>query len=253
MSQDRTRLPTGSASQSPLTRRQSRRQERERRRQRMAILAVGGAVLLTLLLILVPFLKRSLWDPRQTVATVGTQVIRRAEYDKLQRLSALGLPHPSGLGQVFDAFQQNPEQVRERFTQQLEEANLKDVGVEATALDPIVDNAVLVETAPQAGINVSEKDVRQGLVRAIAPALANDQGAGAKGTPTAGAQSAAQSTAGPTGTAAGSTPAATPTLPRLPEDQVNDFFSALRDTTGVSRSDYERLVIRPAVIKQRFV
>ncbi|MEJ7652056.1 MAG: hypothetical protein WKH64_01205 [Chloroflexia bacterium] len=229
MNKDRPTSPANTG-QRLTTRRMSRRQERERRRQRLAVMIIGGIVLFTVLLVLVPFLKRSLWDPRQTVASVGSETLTRAEFDKIQRLAALQLQDPSALGQVFDQWQQNRQTIRTGIQDAIAQANLADVPIEASALDPIVDDLVLLQTTW--GANATAQDIQRGMQRAIAPALANDAPAGAAATtPTAPSAPAAPTAQPTTGASAQQTPAATATLPPLPDDQVREFFGMLEDTT----------------------
>ncbi len=79
--------------------RQISRRQREEDLQRLVLLVVGALVLLAAAIVLVPFLKRSVIDPRQTIATVGDQRITRALYDKYQALEATGLAQPQILAQ----------------------------------------------------------------------------------------------------------------------------------------------------------
>lgn len=248
MSQQRRGAAANTSGRRTPTRRQISRREQERRRQRIAIALVLVLVVVAVLVVLVPFVKRSVLDPRQTLAVVGAQTVRRSDYDAYQRLSSLQLQDPSALGQLYDAYQRDQNGLRDSLKQALTQAPPATGGaVDASTLNPLIDNTVLVQSAGEAGVNLTDLDVESELRKALAPALGNDKKPANSGTATAGPASA--TAAAP---ATETAPSATATFPPLPQDKVNDLFKLLDDTTGVSRGDYEALVLKPAAVRDRY-
>jgi hypothetical protein len=259
MSQQRSRSPNLPVGGRTTGRRTASRREREQRRQRIAIgTAIGGMVLVALI-IAVPLLKRNLWDPSRTLATVGEQRISRADYDKRQRLgNFLGIDTTqpqqtvSQLSQTFEVYRRNPGQFRDSLKSQA--ATLGDTGageVSATGLDPMVNDAVLVEAAPQAGVDLSEASVDRKVTEYLYPAGApKEPSAGATAVPTP--TQAAGAPAGPTQSPGATAPPVTPTAGPPSDRQVDGFFDALDDGIGVSRGDFERLVVEPLMVREGY-
>lgn len=242
MSHERSR--TGPASRREnLIRPTISRREREERLQRIVIAVVLAAIALVIALIAVPLLKQNLFDPGRRVAVVGDRTITRAEYDEYQRLQGTLGTDPSTLGQIFPAYRQNPEQFRTALEQQ--SGTVPPGEVTATGLDPLVNDVVLVESAGQAGVQVTEQDVDRRLSEALYPS-----GEDANAAP-AGAPTPLATAPGRVGTAA-TRPAVTPTAGPPTGEQVSAFFDAVQDGIGVSREDYERLAVRPAIIRERY-
>lgn len=248
MSQDRSR--NKATAQRPVTiRRESGRNREEQLTRILLAVATVGAVV-ALLLIAVPFLKRNVLDPRQTLATVGDQRITRSLYEKQQKLTNAQLGDPQTLPLLVEPIRTNPENIREAIQQQLDQAGAAGTEVDPQLLDQMVNQAVLVEAAPQAGVTASESDISQKLDSYFKPAPA-----AAVGTPTAGAAAAGTPASAATPIAAApagtSAPAVPTTPPATPED-VEKVFDLMNDSTGVSRQDYERLVVAPALVTERY-
>lgn len=226
-------------------RRPSSRHQREQRRQRIAIASILGGILLVLAILAVPFLKRSFWDPSRQLAAVGDRTITRSEFEKYQRINNTIGP-PSTLSQVFQAYRQNPEQVRDALETQAESlADAADTPVTAEALDPMINDAVLVTSADEAGINLSDQEVEQQL-REYVYAGGTNTGAEAAAT-----EVPAQETVLPQATAPA--PVVTPTPGPPTNEQVDEFFSVLNDTLGVSKEDYKRLAVQPQMVREQYV
>lgn len=230
------------------TRRQTSRRQQEERRQRIAVFAVIGLAALALLIILVPFLKTSLWDPRQTLAVVGDQAIRRSDYIKQQRLNGVGLGDPMSLSQALPAYRADRNGLRDQLEQSVQTQEDSEGQVDPSALDAMVENAVLVQSAGAAGVNITDADVDARLNQASVQPTPEPIPTAAESPTTA---PGATTTAGPVAQA--SAPAASPTPVPPSAEEVNGFFGVLNDTIGVSRKDYERMVIRPTLVRERFL
>ncbi len=243
MSQRRSspsRVPAGGR---PARIRQASRHEREQRRQRIAIGAVLGGSLLVLAILAIPLLKNSFWDPSRQLAAVGDRTITRAEFDKYQRITNT-LGPPSGLSQIFQAYRQNPTQVREALESQAETIADTPTPATAQALDPLVNDTVLVASAGQGGVNLSDEQVEQQL-REYAYPQAQDAPEAATtavpASPTVAAQPAATA------------PAVTPTPGPPTDEQLNEFFGVLDDTLGISKEDYKRLAVQPEMVREQYI
>ncbi len=249
MSQQRSRTPNVPVGGRTVTRRAASRRAREARRQRIAIGAAVGAMLLVALIIGLPLLKRTLWDPSRTLAVVGEQRLTRADYDKQQRLNNILGSDPGVLAQTFELYRQDPDQFRESIASAVDTADESGAaGVTAASLDPMIDDAVLVQSAGQAGADLSEAKVDQKLMSYLYPA-------GAPKEPAAGATPTAGPTVAPTAApaAGGTAPAVTPTAGPPSDQQVEGFFDTLDDSLGISREDYERLAVEPAMVREQYL
>jgi parvulin-like peptidyl-prolyl isomerase len=209
------------------------RYERDSTLERLLVLAVGVSLLAVVLLLVVPFLKRSVWDPSRTVAVVGDHRITRAEYDKRQKLDDLGITNPATIGSAYAAYAQNPAGFRSQLEEQFGEESAAIGGVDPTSLQSMVNREVLVQAAPSVGVQVSDQEVEKKLDQY----LATPEPPGAPGVPGA---PVATPTAGPV-----ATPAAAPA-------QAGAFFETLGDTVRIGRADYARLAVRPALVEERY-
>lgn len=247
-----TPQPRNASANRPAAHRHTSRFEQEQQRQRIVIGVVVVGMLAALLILLVPYLKTSLWDPSRQVAAVGEETITRGEYTKYQKLASNLGTDPSVLPQIFQPFRENPQQVRDALqSQQQQQTGSNDLPeVTATGLDPMVSAEVLVQSAARAGITVTDNQVHQKLQEYLYPA-------GAPGTNTEGTATPAAAVASPQATemsnaGQATAPAITPT-PGAPSDEdIEGFFKLLSDTLGVSQADYQDLVVRPALIRERY-
>ena len=231
-------------------RRQTSRYEQEQQRQRIVIGLVVVGMLAAVLILLVPYLKTSLWDPSRRVATVGEETITRGEYAKYQKLASNLGTDPSVLPQIFQPYRENPQQVRDALESQQQQAPSDELPeVTATGLDPMINSEVLVQSAPQGGITVTDEQVSQKLREYLYPA--GVAGASVEGTATPVAAASPQATETP-GTRQATAPAVTPTAGAPSNAEVEGFFGLLNDTLGISEADYRDLVVRPALIRDRY-
>ncbi|MDQ3327302.1 MAG: peptidyl-prolyl cis-trans isomerase, partial [Chloroflexota bacterium] len=117
-------------------------------------------------------------------------------------------------------------------------------------LDPMVSADVLVQSAPRAGITVTDEQVNQKLREYLYPAGA--AGADAAGTATPAAAVATPRATEPPNAGQATVPAVTPTAGAPSKEDIAGFFGLLNDTLGVSEADYRNLVVRPALIRERY-
>jgi parvulin-like peptidyl-prolyl isomerase len=208
-------------------------------------------MLAALLILLVPYLKTSLWDPSRRVATVGEETITRGEYAKYQKLASNLGTDPSVLPQIFQPYRENPQQVRDALESQQQQAPSDGLPeVTATGLDPMINSEVLVQSAPQGGITVTDEQVSQKLREYLYPA--GVAGASAEGTATPAAAAASPQATETPGTRQATVPAVTPTAGAPSNAEVEGFFGLLNDTLGISEADYRDLVVRPALIRDQY-
>ncbi len=229
MAQERSR---SAARQAPRVRRPRSRREREELRQKIVLGLIGLAILVAVLVIVVPFVNRQVLEPRRALAHVGDVTITRADYDAQYKFNSLYLYDPSLLKNVFSAYEQNPNGVRSQLQQQIQQ--LPQAGSpDPQVLDAMVDNAVLVQSAPDANIRVTDQRVRQLLLRDLGGS----------------SQPAASPTTTPTATPkAGPTPTPAPASPQ----QVDRFFDMLSSTAGISEDEYMKLVVAPQYVRERY-
>ncbi len=218
--------------------RQISRRQREEDLQRLVLLGVGALVLLAAAIVLVPFLKRSVIDPRQTIATVGDQRITRALYDKYQALEATGLTQPQILAQLPPALRQNEDEIRTQIRETVQQAQAAGGEPDPQIVERLVNNAVLAQSTKQAGIQLSDEDVQKKLDEYVAPPAAS---AAATGTPGA---SPSPTTAPASGT---------PTVAPATADEQQKVFTVIEETTGVSKEEYGQLVVAPQLAQERYV
>lgn len=202
------------------------------------LLGVGALVLLAAAIVLVPFLKRSVIDPRQTIATVGDQRITRALYDKYQALEATGLTQPQILAQLPPALRQNEDEIRTQIRETVQQAQAAGGEPDPQIVERLVNNAVLAQSTKQAGIQLSDEDVQKKLDEYVAPPAAS---AAATGTPGA---SPSPTTAPASGT---------PTVAPATADEQQKVFTVIEETTGVSKEEYGQLVVAPQLAQERYV
>jgi parvulin-like peptidyl-prolyl isomerase len=235
----------------PVARRQASPYEREQQRQRIVIGVVVVGMLAAVLILLVPYLKTSLWDPSRQVAAVGDETITRGEYAKYQKLATNLGTDPSVLPQIFQPYRENPQQVRDALESQQQQAPSDELPeVTGTGLDPMINAEVLVQSAPQAGITVTDEQVSQKLREYLYPAGA--AGADVEGTATPAVAAASPQATVTTSTPQATAPAVTPTAGPPSDADVDGFFGLLSDTLGVSEADYRDLVVRPALIRDQY-
>lgn len=219
--------------------------EREERLQRLVLGLLGLVVLVAILILVVPYLKRNVWDPNQSLAKVGSQTITQADYDKYSKLQSLYLTSTQYLKPVFDAYRNNPSQVRSGIQNQVSQTSATQSGVNSTTLETMVQNAILLQSADKLGIPLSDDKINDYLIKHLG---ASSNAPAAATPPTAPTAVSTPSKPGKGSVA----PAATP-APLPPSDkQIQGFFDLLKSTIGVSREDYIRLVVGPDYIRQQY-
>ncbi|ACZ41698.1 PpiC-type peptidyl-prolyl cis-trans isomerase [Thermobaculum terrenum ATCC BAA-798] len=220
------------------------RVDREYLLQRLIISVVAIALLIVVLIIAVPLIKQYLWEPSRTLAVVGNERIRKADYDQYVKMQVLGITDaPESLASLYQVYKTDPESFPQRVKDAINSSMFSTSDVDAYTLDQMINNLVLNQTASKLGINISDQEV-QAKIREIMSVV------GASATPTS-----LPTTTTPSATStpqAKSTPRITPTAATLPSDYQN-FVSSLQKSAGISMDMYASMLVRPALIRQRYL
>jgi parvulin-like peptidyl-prolyl isomerase len=148
-------------------RRSLSKKQRERQRQRRVIISVGAAVGLALLIVLGGILYDQVWYPSQTVAQVNDTTLSRRGYWEQERLSLAQRIIQNF--ELLELFRDN-EQIRNQLAGQTPGLNLQaeavpDEPVNQTTIDEWQNEQLMQQEAAELGVQVSDAEVNQALVR----------------------------------------------------------------------------------------
>lgn len=134
-----------------LSRKHVSRAQRDARNSRLLLLGVGGALALSVLLILFGALRESVFLPNEPVAMVGEQSILSREFQQRVRLERYQLI------QQYDFYQSlgltdNANQALQQLSDSL--------GIGSQVLNTLIDEALYRQAAPELGVTVSPEEVQ---------------------------------------------------------------------------------------------
>lgn len=202
----------------PLTKRQQAYQAREANMQRRVILAIGGALLLALLIIAGGVLYDQLLVPSRTVKTVNNQTLSRGQYDRVARDAVIAQIAQAAQFAKLVGPNASISQEQGSFTQQIVQANqqLADLGTIRGRKNPVADATVNswidTQLTAQGAKNQFKIDPSQGEVDQLIVARLGNLLAQAEQTtasPAASGTAGPGTTSGPEATAGAAGPAGT--------------------------------------------
>ncbi len=133
-----------------LTRKQVSRAEREARNTRLLLLAVGGAVLVSLLVIGYAVLRDAVFLPNEPVIIVGEQSILTREFQQRVRLQRFQLINLYGQYQQF-GLQDNADQI----AAELQSAT----SIGSQVINTLIEEALFRQAALELGVTVTDDEV----------------------------------------------------------------------------------------------
>ena len=122
------------------------------RNTRLLLLAVGGAVLVSVVLIGFGLLRDTVLLPNEPVAKVGNQDILTREFQQRVRLDRFQLIQQYDLFLSF-GLQDNADQARQQLN------DLRGIG--SRVISTLVDEALYRQAAPELGVNLTDDDVQR--------------------------------------------------------------------------------------------
>jgi hypothetical protein len=267
------------------------RREREEAQRRLLIIGIAVAALVLVVVLAAGAFYQYIYLPRESLASVNGHKIERSDYWKVRKLDLLN--QISQYSQIAQ-FSSGDQATQYQNLAQQAQTELKTVEsdpVDATTLNQMVDDQVVLDGMSKLGLSISDQEMNDYQAQQFAPApigsptptLPLDPTAAAWATataaatpsPTAAPSPAASATASPDASAAGSpaaasgTPSASPTAagsptaasptPTLQPDEAratattnfDQYKQVVLDQAGMSVSDFRRLVIRPNLARQK--
>lgn len=267
------------------------RREREEAQRRLLIIGIAVAALVLVVVLAAGAFYQYIYLPRETLASVNGHKIARSDYWKVRKLDLLN--QVSQYSQIAQ-FSSGDQATQYQNLAQQAQTELKTVEsdpVDATTLNQMVDDQVVLNGMSKLGLSVSDQEMDEYQAQQFAPApigsptptLPLDPTAAAWATataaatpsPTASPSATASATASPDASAAGSataasgTPSASPTAagsptaasptPTLQPDEAratattnfDQYKQVVLDQADMSVSDFRRLVIRPNLARQK--
>jgi hypothetical protein len=135
-----------------LSRKHISRAERDARNTRLLLLGVGGAVLLSAVLIGFAALRETVFAPNEPVAIVGDQQILTREFQRRVRLARLNL-----ISQI-NQYAQTPG--LESFVTQLQQQLSDEIGIGSQVITQLINEALFRQAAPDLGVSVTDEEVQ---------------------------------------------------------------------------------------------
>jgi hypothetical protein len=135
-----------------LTRKQISRAERDARNTRLLLLAVGGAVLVSLLVIGFAALRDAVFLPNEPVIIVGEQSILTREFQQRVRLERFQLINLYSQYQQF-GLQDNADQI----AAELQSAS----SIGSQVINTLIEEALFRQAAPELGVTVAADEVQK--------------------------------------------------------------------------------------------
>lgn len=286
---DRVRVWFASISGRNSSRRHVSRRQREEAQRRLLIIGISIAALVLVVVLSAGAFYQYIYLPREALASVNGQKITRGDYWKVRKLDLLN--QESQYSQIAQ-FSTGDQATQYQNLAQQAQTELKTVNtdpVDATTLNQMVDDQVVLQGMGKLGITISDAEIQEYQAQQFAPApigsptptLPIDPTAAAWATETAAATpsptaiptAAATATTpavsvngtptGSTGTPTGSPAAGTPTAasptPTLEPGEAratattnfDQYKQVVLSEAGMSVSDFQRLVIRPNLARQK--
>lgn len=247
-----------------VSRRQASRRSRERRQQSLATYAVAAAIALSVLIILIPWAKRTFWDPNRSLATVAGQKITRSDYNAYYLIQGTGLSDPTTLGGLFEAYRRDTKTIEKNVRDARTQAEQSIPAPSRSSVETVVNDVLLAQSGPAVGLQLQPAQLNDKLdsyVRVQNPQTAPTPGAtgtavgpALMATPVPAVTSPTATAAGPAGsaTAAATAAAPTPTLGPASAKDISAFFDMLKNSLGVSRQQYILFVLQPQLVREAF-
>jgi parvulin-like peptidyl-prolyl isomerase len=222
-----------------LTKKQIARSRKVARQQRVIWIAVGGVVLVVLLVLTVGAVNEYLLTPRQPVATVNGEEISKADYQKRVRYSRWDL-RLIEQRLLLQQSEYDPNDEAEQFLyqyldSQLEQVRQLQLTLPNQVLEDLIDEALVRQEATQRGLTVSD-EVQQAIERQFGYDRNPPQ---------------------PTPTPITTTTVLTPTTPVAPmtveefEENYRQYIEAMRSAVkGLSEEDFRDFVAQDVLREQ---
>ena len=281
---DRVRLWLASRTGRNSRQRHVSRREREEKQRRLLIIGISVAAIVLVVVLSAGAFYQYIYLPRESLASVNGDKITRGDYWKVRKLDLLN--QVSQYTQIAQ-FSTGDQATQYQNLAQQAQTELKTVEtdpIDATTLNQMVDDRVVLQGISKLGITLSDAEMNDYQAQQFAPApigsptptLPIDPTAAAWATataaatpsptavPTESAPAAASPEANVNGTPAGSpTVSASPTAasptPTLGPTEAratattnfSQYKQVVLNEAGMSVSDFRRLVIRPNLARQK--
>lgn len=272
-------------------RRHVSRREREEAQRRLLIVGIAVVAVVLVVVLSAGAFYQYIYLPRETLASVNGHKIARGDYWKVRKLDLLN--QVSQYSQIAQFSSGNQATQYQNLAQQAqtELKTVKSDPVDATTLNQMVDDQVVLDGMTKLGLSISNSEMDEFQAQQFAPAPIGSPTpappldptaaawatatAAATPSPTAAPSATASATASPEAAVAGSptaengTPSASPAAagsptaasptPTLQPDEAratattnfDRYKQAVLDQAGMSVSDFRRLVIRPNLARQK--
>lgn len=196
---------------------------REARQNRIIMLSVAAVVAIIVLVLAVGLAQELLIKPNQPVATVNGAKISADFYQDTVNFQRYSLYN--NLAQLQDglsSLQASPEEndfLIQFYQQQVSQLQQQISLIPETALDSLIDDELIREKAEAEGITVTEEKVESEIDRLMRQSISPPQES-VTGTETL------------------------PTPTALPQDTVDEYYSALVDNMHITKRSFEEMVRR---------
>jgi hypothetical protein len=223
-----TKKPQAPQLPKELSRKYISRAERDARRTRILVLAVGGAVLVSILLIGFAVFREAVLLPNEPVAIVGDQQILTREFQQRVRLTRMRMIQQYEAFQGF-GLQDNALQVLQQLSD--------PVGLGSQVIISLVNEALYRQAAPELGVTVTADEVQTAIEEGfgyfrVTPTPLPTSTPRPTPTPNPSVTPAPTSTPFPT-----ATPITAEGFAQLYQGQIGELAAL-----GYSEADYRRLV-----------
>ncbi|MBN1660830.1 MAG: SurA N-terminal domain-containing protein [Anaerolineae bacterium] len=202
--------------------------KREARQNRIIYLAIAAVAAIILIVALVGIIMEVIIAPSQPVAVVNGAKIPADKYQDLVTYNRyFQYITMSNMQGTLDQFNQSPEEnefLISFYEQQLGQVQQQLSLLPQTTLDQLIDYELLAQKAEEEGISVTDAEVEEAIRADLRQAL----------TPAA------------TEPVTGTEPTPTPVV--VTEDDVDEFYSNILDTMGLSAREYETIVHRDLLL-----
>lgn len=145
-----SKRPQASPLPKELSRKHISRAQRDAQRTRILLFAVGGAVVVAILLIAFGFVRETVITPNEPVAIVGNEQILTRQFQQRVRLNRYQLLQQYSLLQSFGS--------NDSAAQVLQQLN-DSISLGSQAINALVNEAIYRQTAPSLGVAVTQDEV----------------------------------------------------------------------------------------------
>jgi parvulin-like peptidyl-prolyl isomerase len=218
------------------TKKQIAHGRREARQKRIIWLSVAGLVVVILAILLSAVINQAVLKPAKAVALVNNAKIRQTDHESLvqyQRTSLEGaIQSLQDQLETLDPADTNNQFLISFYQQQVEQYQTQLASVEQTALDELIDDALIEQKAKESGVAVSPGEVQQSIDEDLTRLAA------------ANAQTAITDTQTVTGTQP------TPTPTPVPQKELDLIYESALANLQLSDKDF-RGIVRRSLLREK--